>query len=92
MPVEAWNSRPGGISGWDFEQTNCAYLSDARGSDGHFYLLYAGSTELDTFDGWAMHVSAWLGAPTCRAGRCRPRPRPPDQQLDARSSLMPEAA
>lgn len=52
VPVETWNTRPGGISGWDYEQANCAYLYDARGFDGHFYLFYAGSTELDTFDGW----------------------------------------
>ena len=52
VPVEAWNTRPGGISGFDYEQANCAYLCDARSSDGYFYLLYAGSTELDSFDGW----------------------------------------
>ena len=52
VPVEAWNTRPGGFSGWDYEQANCSYLYDARTLDGHFYVLYAGSIELESFDGW----------------------------------------
>ena len=44
VPPEAWNHPPG-------EVANAAYLCDARPLDGHWYLFYAGSTELDRFGG-----------------------------------------
>jgi hypothetical protein len=44
VPSEAWNHPPG-------EVANAAYLCDARPLDGHWYLFYAGSTELDRFGG-----------------------------------------
>jgi hypothetical protein len=50
VPEEAWNGG-GNAPGIDYERANSAYLCDARAVDGHFYLFYAGSTELTTFDG-----------------------------------------
>lgn len=44
VPDQGWN-RPAG------EVLNAAYLCDARALDGHWYLFYAGSTELDRFGG-----------------------------------------
>jgi hypothetical protein len=44
VPSEAWNHPPG-------EVANAAYLCDARPLDGHWYLFYAGSTELERFGG-----------------------------------------
>ena len=44
VPQEAWNRPPG-------EVANAAFLCDARPLDGHWYLFYAGSTELDRFGG-----------------------------------------
>ena len=44
VPSEEWNRWPG-------EVANAAYLCDARSLDGHWYLFYAGSTELDRFGG-----------------------------------------
>lgn len=44
VPSEAWNHPPGEIA-------NAAFLCDARALDGHWYLFYAGSTELDRFGG-----------------------------------------
>lgn len=44
VPAEAWNHAPG-------EVANAAFLCDARSFDGHWYLFYAGSTELDRFGG-----------------------------------------
>ncbi len=44
VPEQGWN-RPTG------EVLNAAYLCDARPLDGHWYLFYAGSTELDRFGG-----------------------------------------
>ncbi len=44
VPSEEWNHPPGEIA-------NAAYLCDARALDGHWYLFYAGSTELDRFGG-----------------------------------------
>ena len=41
---EGWNVPPG-------EVANAAFLCDARALDGHWYLFYAGSTELDRFGG-----------------------------------------
>ena len=48
VPSQSWNHAPG-------EVANAAYLCDARALDGHWYLLYSGSTELDRFNGrgWA---------------------------------------
>ncbi len=50
VPEEAWNSG-GTAAGIDYERANSAYLCDARAVDGHYYLFYAGSTELTSFDG-----------------------------------------
>jgi hypothetical protein len=47
IPSEEWNSGPFPGS----ERSNAAYLIDERDVDGFFYLLYAGSTELATFEG-----------------------------------------
>ena len=47
VPPEAWNSDRG--DGRGFEVANAAYLCDARPLDGHWYLFYAGSTELERF-------------------------------------------
>ena len=46
VPAEDWNT---------VERANAAFLCDARAVDGHWYLFYSGSTELDRFDGrgWA---------------------------------------
>lgn len=49
VPVEAWNRGRG--DGSPFEIANAAYLCDARALDGHWYLFYAGSNELDRFGG-----------------------------------------
>jgi hypothetical protein len=50
VPEEGWNSG-GTVPGIDYERANSGYLCDARAVDGHFYLFYAGSTELVTNDG-----------------------------------------
>ncbi|MEM9070825.1 MAG: hypothetical protein AAGE52_20115 [Myxococcota bacterium] len=42
VPEEAWNTE---------ERANAAFLCDARDADGFFYLFYAGSTELDRYEG-----------------------------------------
>jgi hypothetical protein len=44
VPSEEWNRPPGEIA-------NAAFLCDARSLDGHWYVFYAGSTELDRFGG-----------------------------------------
>jgi hypothetical protein len=44
VPSEDWNRPPG-------EVANAGFLCDARTLDGHWYLFYAGSTELDRFGG-----------------------------------------
>jgi hypothetical protein len=49
VPEEAWNR--GRTPGITHETANSAYLCDARRLDGYWYLFYAGSTELQTFDG-----------------------------------------
>jgi hypothetical protein len=49
VPAEAWNG--GETPGITHETANAAYLCDARRLDGYWYLLYAGSTELATFEG-----------------------------------------
>jgi hypothetical protein len=52
VPSEAWNRPPG-------EVANAAFLCDARPLDGHWYLFYAGSTELDRFGGRGHATSKW---------------------------------
>jgi hypothetical protein len=49
VPQEDWNR--GTTPGIDHETANSAYLCDARAADGYWYLFYAGSTELTTFEG-----------------------------------------
>jgi hypothetical protein len=49
VPEESWNR--GRTPGITHETANSAYLCDARRLDGHWYLFYAGSTELTTFEG-----------------------------------------
>lgn len=49
VPQEAWNG--GETPGVTHETANSGYLCDARHLDGHWYLFYAGSTELTSFDG-----------------------------------------
>jgi hypothetical protein len=49
VPQEAWNS--GQTPGVTHETANSAYLCDARRLDGNWYLFYAGSSELTSFDG-----------------------------------------
>jgi len=51
VPSQAWNSGPG-ISSIGFEHANSAFLCNARSTDGYYYLLYSGSTELTQFGGW----------------------------------------
>lgn len=51
VPEEAWNHGTG-LTGDAYERANSAYLCDARRLDGHYYLFYAGSTELTAFGGW----------------------------------------
>lgn len=52
IPEGSWNAGgPDGVDGVDHETANSAHLCDARALDGHWYLTYAGSTELDTFEG-----------------------------------------
>jgi hypothetical protein len=49
VPQEEWNR--GETPGVTHETANSAYLCDARRLDGYWYLFYAGSTELTTFEG-----------------------------------------
>jgi hypothetical protein len=49
IPQEDWNR--GEVAGITHETANSAYLCDARAADGYWYLFYAGSTELTTFEG-----------------------------------------
>ena len=49
IPEEAWNK--GLTPGITHETANSAHLCDARALDGYWYLTYAGSTELETFEG-----------------------------------------
>lgn len=49
VPQEDWNSPQDGSS--DYERQNAAFLCDLTDVDGFYYLLYAGSRELSTFDG-----------------------------------------
>jgi hypothetical protein len=45
---QSWNTGPNELS---YERANAGYLIDDRAVDGHFYLLYAGSTEVTSFSG-----------------------------------------
>jgi hypothetical protein len=47
VPEQSWNSGEPLL----YERANAAYLVDDRATDGHFYLQYAGSTEIATFEG-----------------------------------------
>lgn len=49
IPQEAWNT--GRTAGITHETANSAHLCDARALDGYWYLTFAGSTELETFEG-----------------------------------------
>lgn len=49
VPEEDWNS--GETDGIDHETANSAHLCDARALDGYWYLTYAGSTEVESFEG-----------------------------------------
>jgi len=51
VPSQSWNSGPG-LTGVGYEHANSAFLCNARSTDGYYYLLYAGSTELTQFGGW----------------------------------------
>ncbi|HUS31116.1 MAG TPA: hypothetical protein VMZ53_21545 [Kofleriaceae bacterium] len=44
---QSWNTGPL----LDHERSNAAFLVDDRPADGYFYLLYAGSTDLTSFEG-----------------------------------------
>jgi hypothetical protein len=48
IPQERWN-RGRGITGLTYEHANCAFLVDRRAIGGHFYLIYADSSELTSF-------------------------------------------
>ena len=50
VPSESWNTGPG-LSSIGFQHANSAFLCNARASDGYYYLLYSGSTELTEFNG-----------------------------------------
>jgi hypothetical protein len=62
VPAERWNSAPGANS-ITHEQSNGAYLCNARRLDGHFYLFYFGANELTTFGGWG-HTSLGVARST----------------------------
>jgi hypothetical protein len=47
VPEQTWNSGAPPL----YERANAAYLVDHRATDGHFYLQYAGSTEITSFEG-----------------------------------------
>jgi hypothetical protein len=55
VPAEQWNFALG-LNSVNYEQSNGAYLCDARRLDGHFYLFYFGTNELNTYGGWG-HTS-----------------------------------
>jgi hypothetical protein len=50
IPDEPWESAPG-QTGATHEHANSAYLCDDRPLDGHFYLLFSGTTELTSYGG-----------------------------------------
>lgn len=47
IPEQAWNTG----KGLGYERANAGYLVDERARDGMFYLLYAGSTEVKSYEG-----------------------------------------
>lgn len=51
VPAAAWDTGKG-ISGQDYERANASFLCNASGTDGYYYLVYAGSTDLTQFGGW----------------------------------------
>lgn len=55
VPAEAWNRAPG-VPSVTFDQADAAYLCDARGVDGHFYLLYVGTNDMHGYGGFG-HTS-----------------------------------
>ena len=75
VPAERWNFALG-INSVNYEQSNGAYLCDARHIDGHFYLFYFGANELTSYGGWG-HTSLGVARSTnlitwevpCGAGR-----------------------
>jgi hypothetical protein len=48
VPAQSWNDDPTGVMS---ERANAGYLVDHRGVDGYYYLLYAGSAEIERFSG-----------------------------------------
>jgi hypothetical protein len=51
IPKAKWDSGPG-VSSVGYEWANASFLCNASGTDGYYYLLYAGSSELSQFGGW----------------------------------------
>jgi hypothetical protein len=51
IPKATWDSGPG-VSSVGYEWANASFLCNASSSDGYYYLLYAGSSELSQFGGW----------------------------------------
>jgi hypothetical protein len=51
VPKATWDSGPG-ISSVGYEWANASFLCNAKSTDGYYYLLYAGSSELTRFGGW----------------------------------------
>lgn len=47
IPEQSWNSG----DPFQYERSNAGYLVDARATEGFFYLLYAGSTDIASFNG-----------------------------------------
>ena len=62
VPAEQWNFAVG-LNSVNYEQSNGAYLCDARRLDGHFYLFYFGTNELTTYGGWG-HTSLGMARST----------------------------
>jgi hypothetical protein len=62
VPLERWNFSPG-VNSVNYEQSDGAYLCDARRLDGHFYLFYFGTNELRTYGGWG-HTSLGVARST----------------------------
>jgi hypothetical protein len=44
---QSWNTGPA----FGYERANAAFLADDRATDGFFYLLFAGSTDIESFNG-----------------------------------------
>ena len=62
VPAEAWN-HASGVNSINFEQSNGAYLCDARQIDGHYYLFYFGANNLTPYGGWG-HTSLGVARST----------------------------